>query len=117
MLTGRGSDLFNNSKSSTTNSILPVGMLGFTKSGSRSRMVPVAFKTNSSRTVSASLKDFSVSGVTTNWMMPVWSRRSIKIRPPWSRRELTQPSTVTCLPKKSCKVSTKILILLLYHFL
>ena len=31
--------------------------------------------------------------------MPVWSRRSIKIKPPWSRRELTQPETVTVLPK------------------
>ena len=33
------------------------------------------------------------SGWKTSWTMPVRSRRSMKIRPPWSRRRWTQPAT------------------------
>lgn len=117
MLTGRGSDLLSNVSSLTTSSMVPVAILGLTSSGARSRILPVAWRTNSSRTDSAKLKASLVSGVMTSWMMPVWSRKSIKMRPPWSRRELTQPSTITCLPKKLCKSFAKILISILYHFL
>ena len=39
----------------------------------------------------------AVSGWKTSWTSPVRSRRSMKIRPPWSRRRCTQPATRTSL--------------------
>lgn len=110
MFTGGVRDLLSKVSSETTSSILPVSILGLISSGARSRILPVAVKTNSSRTDSARVKASLISGVTTSWMIPVWSRRSMKIRPPWSRRELTQPDTVTVLPKKLCKSFAKFLI-------
>ena len=91
---GRGSERLRSSIVSTTSSMSPVGMLGFLRDSSRSWMVPVAVMTNSSRRASANLKAAAASGFMTSWMIPVWSRRSTKMRPPWSRRELTQPETV-----------------------
>ena len=66
MLTGGVADLLRRVSSLTTNSIVPVGMLGLMRSFARSRIVPVAVRTNSSRTDSASLKESGVSGVTTS---------------------------------------------------
>src|SRR5438552_17038922 len=37
--------------------------------------------------------------------MPVWSRRSTKIRPPWSRRRATQPASVRRSPTWSLRTS------------
>ena len=41
-----------------------------------------------------------VSGWKTSWTSPVRSRRSMKIRPPWSRRRCTQPATRTSSPTR-----------------
>ena len=42
-----------------------------------------------------------VSGWKTSCTMPERSRRSMKIRPPWSRRRCTQPATRAALPARS----------------
>ena len=58
--------------------------------------MPVALSTSSARSLWASSKDSpELSGLKTSWTIPVRSRRSMKIRPPWSRRRLTQPATRT----------------------
>ena len=82
MLTGGVADLLRRVNSLTTSSMVPVSMLGLMRSLARSRILPVAERTNSSRTDSASLKASLVSGVMTSCKIPVWSRRSMKMRPP-----------------------------------
>src|SRR6476469_7279588 len=52
----------------------------------------------------------------TSCVTPVWSRTSIKIRPPWSRRALTQPLTVTVAPICSVTAELKILISVILHY-
>ena len=45
------------------------------------------------------------SGLTTSWLTPVESRRSMKTRPPWSRRFATQPASVWRCPTCSGRTS------------
>ena len=75
-------DLLRRVNLSTTSSMVPVAILGLMSSGARARILPVAVRTNSSRTDSARVKASWISGVTTSWTMPVWSRRSMKMSPP-----------------------------------
>jgi hypothetical protein len=71
-------------------SISPVGSLGFTSSGSRAFTSPSMRMQYSARSFSTSEKT-GLSGSQSTWVMPKWSRRSMKITPPWSRRRCTQP--------------------------
>lgn len=100
--------------------MFPVGMLGFLSSGARSRTMPVAVMTYSSRRDSARVKLSLVSGVITSWMRPLWSLRSMKMRPPWSRREFTQPATVTFSVGLALRFRERLLffiLILLYHMI
>ena len=45
------------------------------------------------------------SGSNTSWVMPSRSRRSMKIRPPWSRRFCTQPKRTTSRPMSLARSS------------
>ena len=73
----------------------PVGRFGLTFSGARAATSPVARRTNSFRmSCAAAAASGDRSGLTTSWLMPVESRRSMKTSPPWSRRRATQPASV-----------------------
>ena len=89
---GSGGLVETTSSSSTWSSTAPVGMFGFTFSGVRAVTSPVARRTNSLRmSCAAFAASGERSGLTTSWPTPVESRRSMKTRPPWSRRRATQP--------------------------
>jgi len=80
---------------STCSSTSPVGRLGLTASGARATISPSAWSTYSFRIPCAAFAASGArSGLTTSWQMPVWSRRSMKISPPWSRRRAAQPASV-----------------------
>ncbi len=80
-------------------SISPVGILGLMASASRRRTLPTAATTYSGRTCSPLAWPSGVSSLSsTIWAMPVRSRRSRKMRLPWSRRRFTQPIRTTCWP-------------------
>ena len=65
----------------------PVGIFGLTVSGERATTSPLARSTNSLRiSFASSAAAGERSGLTTSCMTPVWSRRSTKTSPPWSRR-------------------------------
>ncbi len=92
--------------SCASTSIAPVGMFGLTASGRRLRTVPLTCTTYSLRIPAASA---CASGVwlasTTTCVVPHRSRRSMKIRPPCSRRRLTHPASVTSWPTCSGRSS------------
>src|SRR5205085_4145504 len=74
-------------------------MRGFTVSGARATISPVARRSNSFRiSCAAPAASGAVSGLTTSWKIPVWSRRSTNTSPPWSRRRAAQPARVTRRP-------------------
>ena len=82
--------------SSATSSTSPVGMLGLARPAPRLRSTPVTATTYSGRAASAlAWASGETSLSRTTWVMPVRSRRSRKMRLPWSRRRLTQPMRVT----------------------
>ena len=61
----------------------------------------VARSTNSLRiSFASSAATRRRSGLITSCMRPVWSRRSTKTSPPWSRRRATQPASVSCAPRR-----------------
>ncbi len=77
-------------------SISPVVILRFVWPSGRGRTLPVALITYSLRKPSAvSQACLSSFGSNTTCVSPYLSLRSIKIIPPWSRRLLTQPHSVT----------------------
>src|ERR671932_445089 len=81
-------------------------MRGFTVSGARATISPVARRTNSFRTsCAARAASGAVSGLTTSWQIPVWSRRSTNTSPPWSRRRAAQPARVTRRPASAARGS------------
>ena len=80
----------------TCSSISPVGSAGLTCPASRRTTRPATLTTCSERSRSAAAKASPlVSGWKTSCSSPERSRRSMKIRPPWSRRRCTQPATRT----------------------
>ena len=96
-----GSSASLSSRSSwATISMSPVAMLGLVRPSPRLRTAPVTATTYSERAASAlawAAGETSLSRTT--WVMPVRSRRSRKMRLPWSRRRLTQPMRVTVSPE------------------
>src|SRR5205823_1264022 len=81
-------------------------MRGFSVSGLRATISPPARRTNSLRTsCAACAASGAVSGLTTSWQTPVWSRRSTNTSPPWSRRRAAQPARVTRRPASSARGS------------
>src|SRR5438552_2694355 len=99
---GSGVERLRISRASTCTSISPVAMPGLTVSGVRLTTVPCAWITNSLRSSCAvPAASGAFSGLITSWRTPPSSRRSTKIRPPWSRRRATQPASVTARPSSS----------------
>ncbi len=85
----------------TDSSISPVAILGLTVPSSRRTTSPSTLSTCSERSVPASAcASGDVSGWKTSWSTPLRSRRSMKIRPPRSRRRATQPATRTVSPAR-----------------
>ena len=78
----------------------PVGIFGLFVPSGRARTLPVMRTTHSLRSAAAcSNRSFGKSdGSKTVWVRPSRSRTSMKISPPRSRREWTQPSRVTVWP-------------------
>src|SRR4051812_25710640 len=103
---GGVSDSARCSASSTESSISPVARLGLTLPGSRLTTSPAADSTCSGRSRWASAwAPGAVSGWKTSCTTPERSRRSMKIKPPWSRRRCTQPATRTCSPSRAASSS------------
>jgi hypothetical protein len=99
---GSGSERATTSSSSTWISTAPVARLGLTASGARAATSPLVRTTNSERIACAACAASGErSGLTTSCTTPVWSRRSTKISPPWSRLRATQPATATLRPTSS----------------
>ncbi len=93
------------SASLTLISTSPVGSFGLTVSGSRFTTAPAALRTSSARSLwPSSNAPPASSGLKTSWTSPVRSRRSMKIRPPWSRRRCTQPATLASDPTRSDRI-------------
>jgi hypothetical protein len=67
--------------SSTASSTSPVGSFGLTASAPRATTIPVIVTTLSSRSPEAASK-LALVAFTTHWVMPWWSRRSMKRRLP-----------------------------------
>ena len=62
--------------------------------------LPLTARTNSLRQASALWNASSpYCGLMTSCTIPLLSRRSMKMRPPWSRRVFTQPASVSSLPQ------------------
>ena len=96
---GRRLRVVEQQESWATTSMSPVGMLGLARPSPRSRTLPVTATTYSGRAASAlAWASGETSLSRTTWVMPVRSRRSRKMRLPWSRRRLTQPMRVTVWP-------------------
>ena len=60
-----------------------------------------AARTRSGRRARPAAASGACSGLTTSCVTPVSSRRSMKTRPPWSRRRAAQPASVTVRPSCS----------------
>ena len=93
--TGNGSESLSRSNSSTSISISPVGMFGLIFSCWRAVTFPLIAITYSLRRRPAFWCTAAISGLNMICIIPVTSRRSMKIRPPRSRRRCTQPIRVT----------------------
>jgi hypothetical protein len=95
------------SSNSTASSISPVASLGFTASAPRATTWPVRVTTLSRRSAEACSKQAPVA-LTTHWVTPKLSRRSMKSRCPWSRLRWTQPERragwPTCVARSSPQV-------------
>ena len=77
-------------------------MFGLTVSALRATSVPSARRTNSFRIwCASSAASGASSGLITSCVIPLRSRRSTKIRPPWSRRRATHPDRVSFSPTSS----------------
>ena len=80
-------------------SMSPVSRLGLAVPSGRGRTVPVICATHSARKRSATL---NASGASSGWKTtctrPVLSRRSMKTRPPWSRRRCNHPAREMVCP-------------------
>ena len=73
-------------------------MFGLTVSALRATSVPSARRTNSFRIwCASSAASAASSGLITSCVIPLRSRRSTKIRPPWSRRRAAQPARIELL--------------------
>ena len=107
---GSGGAVDTMSSVSTRSSTSPVARFGFTSSGARATTSPSARSTNSLRTpCAASAAAGACSGLTTSWQRPARSRRSMKTRPPWSRRRWAQPASVMRRPTCSGRGSPHIM--------
>jgi len=95
--TGKGSGwaLLSTVRADTSTSIEPDARRGLTVSGERRTTAPRMAITDSACRWEACRNSSSCSGCITNWQIPVWSRRSMKIRPPWSLIRWTQPARLT----------------------
>ncbi len=86
------------STDATCTSTLPVSMAGFSVPSGRLTTFPFTSITHSGRICSAVMKLSAFSGSKRHCTMPVRSRRSTKMMPPWSRRLATQPAKTTSSP-------------------
>src|SRR5579883_2787137 len=87
-------------------SISPVASfgLGWPPEETRETTLPATPMQNSLRRFPASSwASLSTSGPKTTWVMPSRSRRSMKMRPPWSRRFWTQPISTTWRPRSEAR--------------
>ena len=83
------------------------GHVGFSRPSPRRRTLPLTATTYSERAASAFwCAGAEISLSRTIWVMPVRSRRSRKMRLPWSRRRLTQPIRTTSWPSVRAKLAT-----------
>ena len=107
---GGVTDVLRTSAWSVRTSISPVASLVLVVSSPRARTTPWILMGHSGRIVSAILKasPSECSGSKVSCVMPSRSRRSQKIRPPWSRRRLTQPVRVTSSPTFSRRSSPQV---------
>ena len=84
------------------------GHVGVFEAGGAAADFPLTATTNSGRAASALAWAAAIFSSTTIWAMPERSRRSRKMRPPWSRRRLTQPIRTTSCPASSARSSPHI---------
>ncbi len=111
-------DLFRTTILVAESSTVPVGSSGFSAPGRRLTIFPVICTTHSDRRLPASSWAASeYSGLKTTWSSPERSRRSIKIRLPWSRRRWTQPATVMSDPTVDSRGSPQFVSLYTVNFL
>ena len=90
----------------TRTSTSPLGRFGLTVSGERATTSPRAASTYSGRTCSASAcASATRDGSKTSCTTPLRSRRSMKMRLPWSRRRATQPARRTSRPTSAARSS------------
>ena len=93
--------LFRIRSSRALTSIVPVGRFALIVSSLRRSISPRTIRTHSERSAWArAWASGADSGRKTIWTSPVLSRRSTKIRPPWSRRRWTQPASTTSSPTR-----------------
>ena len=91
---------------STWTSTSPVGMFGLTASGRAADDLALPPEDELvANAVRGRVRLRARSGLTTSWQSPVWSRRSTKTRPPWSRRVSAQPASVSRWPTCSARTS------------
>ena len=85
---------------------MPVASRSLIDSAGRARTLPFTCSTVSLRRCSATAKASGLkSGSTVICTVPLRSRRSMKITPPWSRRRSTQPQSCTSWPVASWRRS------------
>jgi hypothetical protein len=89
----------------------PVASFAFSVPGRRFTTVPTTLTTNSIRIwlAASCASGASVRSITT-WVIPWRSRRSRKIRPPWSRRRFTQPESRTAAPASDVRSSPHVCV-------
>ena len=118
MENGGVTEVLSTSMALARTSMSPVSMLGLTASAARSRTLPVTFSTNSRPRCSALEKSSAEtqSGSTTTWVYPQRSRKSQKMRPPWSRLCHAQPVSTTSLPTSSLRSSPHVAVCMQYSF-
>ena len=107
---GGVTEVLSTSSSLTRTSMRPVASFSLSWPSGRSRTVPVTLMGHSERMVSAAWKAVppECSGSKETCVTPARSRRSTKIRPPWSRRCQTQPVSVTVWPMFSARSSPQV---------
>ena len=99
----------------TYTSMAPVASFSLSWPSGRSRTVPLTMIGHSERMVSASwnVSSSQTSGSNSSWVTPSRSRRSTKIRPPWSRLCQTQPVSVTSSPMLASRSSPQVCVCML----